>query len=207
MKAALMGQLFLFMKVAQKSDKSWIVDLLTEVYRDNPTVLYAANYKAKNIQKVFEFSFDEFFSINGVFYHPNKKAVLFINPGVANRNSSLFKQLKFMLSVSGIRNGLKLKRRRKIMLNERSKEPFIHIGVFGISNHAERFKTALDIKNFVFNMAREKKLDVYLETPLEKTRKVYEYYGFECFSEYYLEEAKHPWYFMRLKFQDIPDVR
>lgn len=195
------------MLVAKKSDKEWIVKLLMDVYKENPTVLYAANNKKENISKVFEFSFEEYFSVKGVFFHPNKKAVLFINPGDANLKSSQFKQLKFMLSVSGVRNGLKLRRRRKTMLNEHPKEPFIHIGVFGISNHAERFKTALEIKNFVFDMARRKKLDLYLETPLEKTKRVYEYYGFECFKEYYLEEAKHPWYFMSLKFQDIPDIR
>ncbi len=194
------------MLVAKKSDKEWIVKHLTDVYINNPTVLYAANYKKENIVKVFEFSFDEYYSVGGVFYHPNKKGVLFMNPGVSRPRSKPFKQLKFILSVSGINKGLKLKGRRKTMLNEHPKDPFIHVGVFGVSNHAERFKTALDIKNFVFDLAKRKKLDLYLETPLEKTKRVYEYYGFECFKEYHLKEANHPWYFMRLKFQDIPDI-
>ena len=195
------------MQTAKKSDKEWIVKLLTEVYHDNPTVLYAANYKKENIPKVFAFSFDEFLKVKGVFYHSSKMGVLFMNPGVKRPKSSPFKQLKFLLTVSGIRKGIKLKERRATLLKEHPKCAFIHIGVFGIAPHPKRLKTALEIKNFVFNMAKEKQMDVYLETTLEKTKRVYSYYGFECYKQFDLSEAKHMWYLMRLKFQDIPNIR
>lgn len=192
---------------AKISDKDWIVALLSEVYKENPTVLFAAKGNKKKIKKVFSYSFDIFFSQEGVYYHPNKKGVVFFKMGTGQTQKRLFKSVFFLLFVSGIKNGLKLLKRQKTLKKEHPKGMFMHIGVFGIKVHPERNRTARDIRNFIFDFAIESKTDIYLETPMEKTKRVYEYYGFNCYRKIYLKETGHFWYLMKSELQDVTNIR
>ena len=128
----------------------------------------------------------------GILYRTNSKDRNFIK--------DLIQDLKLALRVTGLRKGLKAMKSQKVVKEQRQKEgDYLYCWFWGIlpdSRGSDDSKTAYEMKNKFYALARELQLPIYAESRIRRVSLAYQRYGFKLYSQW-----KHPsgdtMYFLR----------
>ena len=101
-------------------------------------------------------------------------------------------------------NAIGVSRILKILKREsytKSKRPasgdFLYFWFFGVDPDFQDGNAARDLKEYIFNLSEKENLPIYLETSVEKNKRVYLKFGFEIYHTWKLEEQGLELYFMR----------
>lgn len=190
------------MVVASKSDKQTVVDILAESFHDNPSVLHAVGKKGNitlKIRALATYAFDYGLPRQGVYCSSDLTgaAVCYRETHRGESLSDYFYQLQLILNAIGISNVPKLIRKENYIKARRPKEEYLYFWFLGVKRQGRGKGAAREIRDAVFEMAQSAALPIYLETSVEKNRRIYERYGFETYHEWVLPGESKPLYFMR----------
>lgn len=96
--------------------------------------------------------------------------------------------LKLAINVTGIKKGLKAMKIQSYVKSQRPKEgDYLYCWFWGILSDArgsDDAKTAYDMKNKFYAIAKDLQLPIYAETRLRRISLAYQRYGFELFNEW-----------------------
>ncbi|UJH92578.1 hypothetical protein LZ575_08910 [Antarcticibacterium sp. 1MA-6-2] len=100
----------------------------------------------------------------------------------------LVQDLKLAINVTGIRKGLKAMKNQKYVKDQRPKEgDYLYCWFWGIlpdSRGSDDSKTAYEMKNRFYEIAKELQLPIYAESRNRRISLAYRRYGFELFHEW-----------------------
>ena len=186
---------------ASSKDKAVVVEIITKTFDSNPSVnsvIGSSGNRKNKIQRLAEFAYIKAFNKNGAYLSSNKKgAALFYR---ADQNSFSFKEqfyeLRFALTSIPFRNVLKVLKResyfKRMKPNDGKYYYFWFLGVMENGNNA-----GFELKNCIFEKAKEEKSPIYLETSVYRNVTAYQRFGFEVYHEWKdLENGNSVW-FMR----------
>ena len=119
-------------------------------------------------------------------------AILFrTNSKDGNFWKDLIQDLKLAINVTGIRKGLRAMKNQKYVKDQRPKEgDYLYCWFWGIlpdSRGSDDTKTAYQMKNKFYEIAKELQLPIYAESRIRRISLAYRRYGFKLFHEW-----KHP---------------
>lgn len=186
------------MRIANKKDRDLVVDILSTTFRDNPSVHnIVKRVDDKHIMRLMEYAFDSVLETKGVYISDDNRGVaICYQPSLQLKGLWQFwLQLKLTFCVIGVFNILKALKHKELILSQHPKDGnylnFWFLGVLPQTN----IKSVLEIKRAVFKESQMKGLPIYIETSVEKNKRVYQRYGFEVYHKVPLGEEDL--YFLR----------
>ena len=106
-------------------------------------------------------------------------------------------QFRLVVNAIGLTRVFEILRREGYIKSKRPKDGnFLYFWFFGVADDARGSRSAFQLKDEIFKQATEKGLSIYLETSVEKNKRVYERFGFEVY-HIWEKEPETPLYFMR----------
>ncbi len=181
------------MTVAEKKDIPWIADLLARAYDNNPTieVLFSRGSDYEGRMKLFSILLPELIKIRSVYYDESRKGIAVIynskkkKPFTIHLSTQLklFSFLGFGVSKKALSN------RKKVDLNRKAGE-HLYFWMLAIDPNNKGLEPIQAIRDFSFSLSAKKRLPIYAETPLPRTKALYQRYGFRCYKELDLPAGK-----------------
>ena len=173
------------MRMAAIAEKDKGIDIISSTFENNPGVNWLVRQGGDHHRKVKRlacYAFFKSFLSKGAFIFSNEKGVALCCRFKYKVFSlkEVFYQLRFaLLSINPSRTPKVLKRESY----RRSKRPLsgdhLYFWFLGVLPEAER--AVYELRDAIFELATEQNLAIYLETAMERTKVVYERYGFETF--------------------------
>ena len=191
------------MRKAEKTDISLVVDILSSSFLENPSVNWVIkndNKIEKRIQVLCRYSFLTTLIRNGVYISSNEKGVaLCYKYNEKNETLSDYRnQLVLAIMAIGLRRVPGVLRREAYIKKYRPKDGnYLYFWFFGVKRGHQNGESAKELKNNILSYADKKGLAIYLETSVEKNKRVYERYGFEVYHIWIDHEKNVELYFMR----------
>ncbi len=178
---------------ATKQDISWIADLLARAYDNNPTIesLFAKGSDYEKRFRLFSLMLPELISIRSVYYDESKKGVAVIYESGQKKPFGIKLKTKARLvSFLGVdlsRKALKVRRR---IDKHRKQRPHLYFWILAIDPNNKGLEPIQAIRDFSFSLSAKQRLPIYAETPLPRTKALYQRYGFRCYKELDLPAGK-----------------
>lgn len=175
------------MKTAVRSDKKNVVKIIIESFDKNPHInAIVKNDKNREARMITlaEYAFELGFRRNGIFLTEDSLGVAIIYPyGKIPLNlKEYFFQLKLVLKTFTIKRVLKVNKLENMITRKRAKHvEFLYLWFFGVANEALGSDDARDLMKFIFQLSKEKKLPIYLETSIKRNSIIYKRFGFEAY--------------------------
>lgn len=182
------------MRPATKKDKILVEHIITESFRDNPNVTYMIRplfNKEKMIKRLADYAFEFALKREGLFITSDSKGlVVCCEQPIKMDTLDYFNLFKLIITALNLRKLMNMFRRDAYIKSVRpADEKGIYIWCLAVPDKARGNKTAIEIKNFVFDKANQARLPIYVETALWRNKIVFERYGFETY--HYWESASY----------------
>jgi len=191
------------MRLATLEDRKTVCDIFIHTFSSNPGInwmLKKGGNHARKIQRLASYAFMKSYLRKGIYLTSNEKGVAFcykFNQKVFSL-VELFYELRFALtSIPLLRLHEVLRReayRRKMRPDTGDYLYFWFLGVMPGGGNA-----AFEIRDDIFEIAREENLPIYLETAMERVKTGYERYG--CETYHFWEEKEKGIRFWFLKWE------
>ncbi len=191
------------MLLVEKKHKKKITQIITEAFEANPSVNWVVkndHKKEQRIRALAEYSFDTAFRRNGVFVSDNLEGVALCYKYNFRKESlaDYYAQLKLLFKSIGVTRVFEVLNRQAYISKHRPKDGyFLYFWFFGVSNKGRGSHAAKQLKDEIFNLSKETNLPIYLETSVEKNKKVYERYGFDTYHVWHYEKKGIDLHFMK----------
>lgn len=188
---------------AKYSDRQLVVNIITDAFKDNPSVLSVINNdkrKTERISALAEYVFDTAFSRNGIFISSDKTgvAICYRYNEKANAPADYFNQLKLVVNAIGIRRVFKILKRDAYISKQRpANGNFMYFWFFGVVDQGKGRGAAIELKNRLFEKAKKENLPIYLETSVLQNKSVYERFGFKVYHSWKEAETSNEIWFMK----------
>lgn len=195
------------MKKVEQKDKELVMQIITNSYRNNPSVLAVIkndNKKEKRIRALAEYVFNTAYSRNGIYISTDKTGVAICYPHKNRKNTikDYGNQIKLMLEAIGFDRVLKVKRRASYIEQQRPVDGnYLYFWFFGVTDEGKGRGAAIELRNKIFNEAYQKQLPIYLETSVLKNKIVYERFGFEVYHTWKERVTSPEIWFMKKTFK------
>lgn len=195
------------MRKATKTDEALVVDIISESFPNNPSVLSVIKNDSKEPQRMrslAKFVFRTALRKDGIYISTDQTgvAVCYRFNGHKETFTDYWNQVKLAFSAIGIERIFKVLKRDKYVKKKRPKSgDFMYFWFFGVSDEGKGRGAAYELKEAVLAEAKKHNLPIYLETSIAKNKRVYERYGFEVYHTWdYKSEGITLW-FMRSQYQ------
>ena len=191
------------MRKANKKDLALVVEILAKSFQKNPSVLWVVKKDKKindRIKAVCRYSFYTVLYRDGVHISSDENGVALCYKYNAHKESlkDYWNQLILALKAIGLTRVFEVLKREAYMKKMRPTDgEFLYFWFYGVKPEAQNGFAAKELKNHIFQLADNLKLPVYLETSVEKNRRVYERYGFELYHTWPVKKQGINLYFMR----------
>ncbi len=182
------------MRPATKKDKILVEHIVTESFRDNPNINYMIRplfNKETMIKRLADYAFEFALKRDGIFITSDAKGlVICCHQPIKMDAKDYFNLFKLIISALNLRKLINIFRRDAYIKSVRPVDKKgIYIWCLAVPNQARNNKTAVEIKNFVFEKANQTQSPIYVETALWQNKIVFERYGFETY--HYWESASY----------------
>lgn len=191
------------MKKATLSDMSLVVNIIAETFDNNPGVNWliksGVSHK-KYIRRLAQYAFIKSYLRNGVFLSSNEKGVALFYKFNYKKFSirERWYQLKFALtSISLYRLPSVLKREAYRNKMRPASGEYYYFWFFAVLPNGSG--AGFELKNALFELASKDNLPIYVETTLERNKKIYERAGFTTY--HYWEDKEDDIKFWFLKWE------
>lgn len=180
-------------KTIFKSDRQVVVDIIADSFVNNPSVLSVVRKSRlkRRIAGLASYAFKFAYRRNGVFLSSDKSGVAICYRFNVKKESlpDYWAQLILLLTSLSLKRVPKLLEREKYLKTKRpASGDFLYFWFFGVHSKGKGRGAAVELKNAIFAEAEQLSLPIYLETSVEKNRRVYERYGFTVHEEWYNEK-------------------
>ncbi|HKJ43061.1 MAG TPA: GNAT family N-acetyltransferase [Sunxiuqinia sp.] len=189
------------MNQASYSDKSWIVELLTQAFLDNKSVNYVVKQDAKRhrrIANLMAYSFEICWNWGKVYISDDKKAaVLVLIPQHKKTNFKAIKlDVQLVLNAVGIRKVTKVLSRESKIKKHHPEQPFFYLWFIGVAPEHQQQGIGSALLNEIIRESGRQNYPIYLETSTAENLPFYKKFNF---SIYHTMKFGFPLYFMRLE--------
>lgn len=186
---------------ATKKDRSTVIKIITDSFHNNPSVRSVVNPRKKNgLQALAQFAFDTAIMRDGVHLSSDKEsvAICYIYGSKKEGLVDLKNQLQLVMNCIGISKLFATMKREAYVEKQRPPDgKFLYFWFFGATQQGIRSKSAISLKNHIFQLSRTTNLPIYLETSVSKNRRVYEHFQFEVYHEWEQENGTTLWFMKR----------
>lgn len=169
------------MRAASFEDKSLVIDILTESFKENKSVLSVVGNDKSKIPELMGYSFEKGM-IDGEIWINDRRTVTLIalyprRAGFSFRGIKL--DIKLLFSVIGLSRLFKILKRERTIKAKQPKSDFIHLWYIGVLNtHQNRGEGSKMLREFL-EMKKKENIPIYLETSTERNLSFYKKMGFE----------------------------
>lgn len=191
------------MRKATPYDEQLVVDLITESFQSNPSVLSAVkndNKKNTRIRELARYAFRTAITRNGVYLSSNTDGFAICYQYNKKKNSFIdyLNQIRLILKSVGINKVPSILHRESYINKVRPKSGnYLYFWFYGVNNLGKGGPSANELKDAVFQESEDKQLPIYLETSVAKNKRVYERYGFQVYHTWNNEKEGITLWFMK----------
>lgn len=191
------------MRPATRKDAQKSIDIIARSFATNPSILWVIKQDRKQAARIVALARYSFYTAllrKGAYLSDNGHGVALcyrasvkgpLLPGIWN-------QLVLAVRAIGLlRIGIVLKRQAYVQAQMPKNMDYLYFWFFGVDPLHRGQGDAAELKNEVFSMARKENLPIYMETSVEKNRRVYEHYGFNCYHTWKVDKPAINLYFLR----------
>ena len=174
------------MKTAQLSDIPSMAALLVRAYKHNPTVVRVVGEHAgfeKRAERLFRYTLRDMVKQQAAYITNNGTGIAVLYP-ILEKKSSLWTQLQVVLRASGFKRGLAAMQREKIIRSIRPKGNYLHFWMLAVDPEQKGIASVQEMRDFAFELSASEQLPIYAETPLPRTKALYERYGFVTYNKW-----------------------
>ena len=182
------------MRKAAIADREKVVKIISITFETNPGVnwlIKKSGNHSKQVRRLATYAFFKAYLRDGAFLSANEKGAALCYP--FNRRvfsiRELLYQLKFALfSLNMWRIPRVLKRESYRKKQRPASGDYLYFWFLGVLPGGEG--AVFELRDGIFQLARQENLPIYLETAMERTKTVYERYGFKTF-HYWEDKAEN----------------
>ena len=191
------------MKKALKSDKTLVLDIVSEAFDTNPgvnSVVKNDKRRKKRIRALANYAFETAYMRDGVFISSDGQGTVISYLFNVKKNSFKDFRNKFVLAFTsvGITRIGKVIRRDKYIKSQRPESGnYVYIWFIGVQDNGKGRGAFYEMKNALLDKADELNLPIYLETSLNRNKLVYSRYGFEAYHKWENEDGYSLWFMKR----------
>jgi hypothetical protein len=191
------------MRKANISDEKLIVEIISESFIHNPSVLSVIkndNKKKQRIAELAKYAFRTAVRRNGVYISSDNEGVAICYKYNEKKESLIdyWNQLNLVIKSIGISRVLKILKREEFVKKFRPVSgEYFYFWFFGVTNKGKGKGAAMELKDAIIKESLNKKLPIFLETSVEKNKSVYERYGFEVYHKWKNDSENMTLWFMR----------
>lgn len=133
---------------------------------------------------------------NGAYISNNEQGVAFI---WCNKNPEKRSPISFLQSlfIFPLRKLFKITRFQKQVKRLLPKEPHLYFQFLALGESSNSIATLLDLRDNTFSLADSMHMPIYAQTANEKTKKIYERYGFNTYEELKFPKMDSKLYFLK----------
>lgn len=181
---------------AGRLDKKLVVQILSDSFSDNLSVLYIlkkGSNKYKSIRALMEYSFDMCMLFGGVYLSVEKNAcALIMLPNLKKDTlKSTLLDIKLILNCTGLGNIKKVLNREKLIKQEHPTKHMIYLWFIGVLSTEQNKGIGSALLLDVLKQAEIKNLKVFLETSTIKNIPWYQKFGFNEYASVDLGYTLH----------------
>ena len=184
------------MERVTRSTFSRAVDILSAAYVDNPTVIASVYRNTDRVRRrLFRLLCKEMVLRKALYITENQQGVAAYyipsdqKPGI---QIALIK-LNILFTVTGLKNGISSLMRTKKISKRRKPLPCIYFWLLAVHPDFKGLEAIQDIRDTVFRTSKEKALPILAETPLPRTKLLYERYGFSTYDKLQFQDGLIIW--------------
>lgn len=191
------------MRKANISDEKLIIEIISESFIHNPSVLSVIkndNKKKQRIAELAKYAFRTAVRREGIYISSDNEGVAICYKYNAKKESLIdyWNQLNLVIKSIGISRVFKILKREEFVKKFRPVSgEYLYFWFFGVKNKGKGKSAAMELKDAIIKESLNKKLPIYLETSVEKNKSVYERYGFEVYHKWKNESENMTLWFMR----------
>lgn len=191
------------MRKANISDEKLIIEIISESFILNPSVLSVIkndNKKKQRIAELAKYAFRTAVRREGVYVSSDNEGVAICYKYNAKKESLIdyWNQLNLVVKSIGINRVFKILKREGYVKKLRPVSgEYFYFWFFGVTNKGKGKDAAMELKDAIIKESLNKKLPIYLETSVEKNKSVYERYGFEVYHKWKNDSENMTLWFMR----------
>jgi hypothetical protein len=174
------------MKKAQITDKAYVLEVLENAMKNNPT-LNAISRKVRGkalLNPLLEYAFYYSYARKGVFLSENRTCIAFMN---FSKRSGSFTNIKYLLKL--ILKGISFSKIlaiithiRKIRSYKPADADYLHFWFLGSTKDSDLRSSRCFIEELL-KIAERKRIPVYAETTLPKNETVFKRFGFQTYQK------------------------
>lgn len=191
------------MTKAKQTDKQLVIDIISNSFINNPSVLRVIKNdakKTKRIRAMAEYVFDTTYLTGGILLSSDKTGVA-ICYHYKRREKGIvdfFNQVKLVVKAIGISRSLGVSKRDKYISKQRpTNGNYMYFWFFGVKDQGKGRGAAIELRNKIFNDAYQKQLPIYLETSILQNKLVYERFGFSVYHSWKETDTTPEAWFMK----------
>jgi len=175
------------MHLVTKNDKARVVRIIEESFKGNPSVTWVVkddHKKDQRLKALAEYLFDVGFAKKGVYLSTdnNATAIIFRFNNKLNKLVEKYHEARLLIRAIGIKKMFKILHRQAYLKSQKpASGEYLYMWVFGASDEGRGQGGALELKEGIFQLSRDVKLPIYIETTVAQNRMVYERYGFSVY--------------------------
>jgi len=191
------------MRIAARKDFPRIIEILAKAFDSNPSVTWVVKNDKKRparVRALAAYSVKTAARRKGVYLSDNGHGIALCYRYNAKKEwiTDFWNQAILVSKCIGLRNIFKVLQRERYTKSMRPKSgDYLYFWYYGVEPGHNGNGDAKDIKDEIFTMADKLALPVYLETSVEKNRRVYVRYGFEVYAQWFVKDQQITLYFLR----------
>ncbi|XOV94375.1 MAG: hypothetical protein ACFHWX_06655 [Bacteroidota bacterium] len=185
------------------TEKENAIRIISEAFVENPSVLHVVKPGKgieKRIRHLADYVYETSRMRDGVYFSKDKEALAICYKYNIRKEGlrDILNQVKLVFNCVGITRVFKILKRDGYVKKQRPADgEYLYFWFFGSSNKSRGGRGAWELKDAVFNKAKETGLPIYLETSIPQNKRVYERFGFETYHVWDGNYGGDPLYFMR----------
>lgn len=190
------------MPLAKRTDEKLVVDILATSFENNPSVLAAIKQSksTKPIRELARYAFKTAIDRNGVYLSTDQTAVaICYNPNLKKEGmSDYIRQVRLVFNSIGVSQVMRMMKKEAYIKEKRPKQSdYLYFWFFGSSTKGNG--SAKQLSQEIIDRSKTEQQPIYLETSVEKNKRVYERFGFDVYHEWPQPDGT-TLYFMRSTF-------
>lgn len=191
------------MRQATRKDRLFVIDIISAAFNTNPSVNWVVkndHKRKKRIRELARYSFHTALRRKGAYISSSENGIaLCYRPNYRKETfPDYLSQLRLAVLSIGIFRILSVMKREQYTKTIRPRNGnYYYFWFYGVKPGMHDTGDARELMEEIFKMADHEHLPIYLETSVEKNRRVYTRYGFELYHTWYVKAKKLNLYFMR----------
>lgn len=173
------------MRRAKRKDRKKVVDIIVETFQNNPGVNWMFSdhgTRSRKIRRLADYAFITCYNRNGILISSNEKGVALFYRSDKRIISLLetYYQIRFGLLSIKFNKILEVLRRESFRTGKRPKhEPYYYFWFLGVLKDGAN--AGFELNKELINISRKENIPIYLETSIERNKKIYERIGYKTF--------------------------